>query len=709
MKQILQSLETGLVSLAEVPVPQCGDREVLIRTNRSLVSAGTERMLLNFGRAGWFDKARQQPEKLKLVREKVLTDGLIPTLESIRAKLEAPIALGYSNVGVVVSRGGRASKSLRPGMRVVSNGSHAEFVSVGQNLVVPVPDILSDDEASFAIVGAIALQGIRLVAPSLGEKVVVIGLGLVGLLTVQILKANGCDVLGVDVSDDKVSLARDFGVDALSASKSDVLNKAARFSTGRGVDAVIITASTKSNDPIRLAAQMSRQRGRIVLVGVVGLDLVREEFYEKELTFQVSSSYGPGRYDPSYTSGGVDYPYGFVRWTAKRNIEAFLNLLVNKSVNVNPLISGRFNLLEARKGYDFVVSDPTSLGIIFDYSFNASLSSVSQSHLNRAIEVADIKTDSPSASSAISLGFIGSGNYAAKILIPAFRKAGARLDSVSCRSGLTGVQVAKRNGIGMVTTDNDSVFASSVNGVVISTRHSSHAELVLSALRAGKHVFVEKPLCLKHEEIDEIDMIKPKELTLMVGFNRRFAPFSRRMKSLLAQSDDFKYLVFTINAGAIPSGHWVHDQFEGGGRLVGECCHFIDLARYFIGKPIVKASVTPAAGDNKDTFCINLTFEDSSVASINYISNGSKRYPKEIIEAFCAGRVLRIENFKKMTGFGWPGFGVSRSFFQDKGQLECAKAFVENISGNMDAKLIPYEEILEVSRVTLDLAQYLHD
>jgi predicted dehydrogenase/threonine dehydrogenase-like Zn-dependent dehydrogenase len=707
MRQILQSLKTGLTEVAEVPCPSVKHGQLLIRTSRTLVSAGTERMLVEFGKAGWIEKARQQPDKVRMVLDKIKTDGLQPTIKAVFNKLDQPLPLGYCNTGLVVEVGAGVS-GFEAGDRVISNGKHAEVVCVPINLCTKVPDAVSDEEAAFTVLGGIALQGIRLVQPTLGETVVVTGLGLVGLMTVQLLRAHGCRVLGLDFDKEKLALARQFGAEVVDlAAGQDPVAVAQVYSRGRGVDAVIVTAATKSNEPMHQAALMCRKRGRIVLVGVTGLELSRADFFEKELTFQVSCSYGPGRYDPNYEEKGNDYPVGFVRWTEQRNFEAVLDMMADGRLDVKPLISHRFDISEAEKAYELVGGSAASLGILLQYpgieitpeSRTVSLRSNSQAISERSM------------GGRATVSFVGAGNYATSVLIPAFKEAGARLRSVASSAGVSGLHAGRKFGFEETTTDTDRLFSDAeTNAVIITTRHDSHARFVLKSLEVGKHVFVEKPLCLTLDQLEAIQTVysgrsgqSSTHPIVMVGFNRRFAPQVQKIKALLAGVSGPKSFVMTVNAGAIPAGHWTQVAEAGGGRLIGEACHFIDLLRFLAGVPITDWQRIGMDTTPQDTVSLQFRFADGSIGTVHYFANGSKSFPKERLEVFVAGRVLQLDNFRKLKGFGWPGFKKMNLWRQDKGQKACAKAFVEAVEGRGPAP-IPIEEILEVSRISIELA-----
>jgi len=705
MKQILQNMRTGVTEIAEVPCPAVQRGYSLIRTSRTLISAGTERMLVEFGKAGWVEKARQQPDKVRMVLDKIKTDGLMPTVDAVFNKLDQPLGLGYSNVGKVISNQGLGDRSFKEGDRVVSNGKHAEVVSVPINLCAKVPDSVSDDEAGFTVVGAIALQGIRLAQPTLGETVVVTGLGLIGQIAVQLLRAQGCRVLGIDFDPARLSLAKIFGAEVVNPSQGeDPVAAAQLFSRGYGVDAVIITASTSSSEPVHQAALMCRKRGRIVLVGVTGLELSRADFYEKELTFQVSCSYGPGRYDPNYEEKGQDYPFGLVRWTEQRNFEAVMDMMADGRLNVNPLISHRFPIEEAEQAYQVVGGVEPSMGILLEYSSGSGgQESVVQGKWPMA------KTSSPDSP---VVSFIGAGNYATSVLIPAFKEAGVRLRSVACSAGVSGVYAVRKFGFEEATTDPERMFLdAATNVIVVATRHNSHAHFAMKALEAGKHVFVEKPLALTLEGLNEIEAFYSSRLTLclsspllMLGFNRRFSPQVQKIRSLLSGVRETKAFVMTVNAGAIPAGHWTQDREVGGGRVIGEACHFIDLLRFLAGSPITGWHKTAMQTATADTVTIQLTFADGSMGTVHYFANGSKTFPKERMEVFVGGRVLQLDNFRRLTGFGWPGFSKMNLWRQDKGQKACAIAFARAVRAGGTAP-IPLEEIMEVSRIAIEVAQ----
>lgn len=705
MKQILQDLRGGKTLVEDVPAPLCRPQHLRIATAVSLVSSGTERMMVDSARTSLLEKAWQQPEKVGRALEMVRKEGLPATIEAINSARERPATLGYCNVGRVVELG-EGVRGFAPGDRVVSNGKHAEIVVVPKNLCARIPDGVDDESAAFTVLGAIALQGIRLAGPTIGEAFVVTGLGIIGLLAVQILRANGCRVLAIDSDAKRIALASQFGAEVVDlAAGEDPVARATAFSRGRGVDGVLLTASTESSEPVSQAARMCRQRGRIVLIGVTGLDLDRSDFYEKEISFQVSCSYGPGRYDPEYEDKGQDYPVGFVRWTEQRNFEAVLDMIAAGRLDVRPLITDRFPVDAAAEAYDRLAVPGQSLGILFAYPGAAAAAA---NPAQRRIAVAP----APSAGKA-SVGFIGAGEYGG-VLIRAFAEAGAKLHSVVSANGVSSAFYARKYDIAFAGTEPQAIFDDGdIDTVCISTRHDSHARFVAAALKAGKHVFVEKPLCLTLAELAEIEQAlaagapdAPQPL-LMVGFNRRFAPMVVRMKALLAPLAEPKTMMMTVNAGAIPNGHWTQDPAVGGGRILGEACHFIDLLRHLAGAAIVSADIVkmerPGGPGRPDTAIITLGFADGSVGVINYLANGHKDVPKERLEIYCAGRILQLDDFRRLSGHGFGGFSGMRAWRQDKGRADCVKAFVEAVrKGGM--RPIPVDEIFEVSRVTIEIA-----
>ncbi len=711
MKQILQNLSNGETSLVETPCPKNTDGFVLIESRASVISPGTERMLIEFGQANYLNKAKQQPDKVKQVLNKIKTDGILSTMDAVKTKLDQPIPLGYCNAGVILES---SAKGFAAGDRVVSNGNHAEVVKVPKNLCAKIPDNVSDDEAAFTVLGSIALQGVRLLNPTLGESFVVSGLGMIGLITVQLLRASGCRVLGIDFDSQRCSIAREFGAETIDLSKNeDPIAKANIFSNGRGVDGVIIAASSDSEEIIHQAAQMTRKRGRIILVGVVNLNLRRDDFFEKEITFQVSASYGPGRYDPNYEEKGQDYPLGYVRWTEQRNFEAILELLSNKTLDFKRLISHRFVIEDAIDAYQSL-KDKNTLGILIDYPEKSKVELHKDSLSISKAESSGLSISDP------KIGFIGAGNYASRTLIPAFKRSGAYLDTLVSIGGSSALHHGKKNGFDRVATDLSILLAeTNINTLVIATRHNEHADQIVKGLEARKNIFVEKPLALSIKELDQINQEYIKinsspdkdTVRLMIGFNRRFSPHIKKMKDLMDKKPDLKTVLMTVNAGRVPKEHWIHDPMIGGGMILGECCHFIDLARFMIGSPIVDFKVSNSIdsrikNETSMNSVINLMFKDGSLGVINYFTNGGNVFQKERIEVFSGDSALQMNNFRSLIGFGWDGFKRYRTLRQDKGQNNCVNSFVKSIEEGLPSP-IPYDEIIETSKLSIEIANEL--
>lgn len=702
MKQVMQDLAQGATFLIDTPTPQVPATGVRVTARASLISAGTERMLAEFGKASLISKARQQPDRVKQVLQKMGTDGVFATLDAVRSKLGQPLPLGYSHVGVVEAVGARCSE-FAVGDRVVSNGPHAEVVAVGRNLCAKIPDGVSDEDAAFTVIASIGLQGIRLADPKLGETVAVIGAGLIGLLTIQMLRANGCRVLAVDTNADRLTIAERYGaVTCNPAAGGDPVAAAIAMSGhGQGVDAVIITASAKGDSIANQSALMTRRRGRIVLVGVVDLNLDRANFYEKEQTFQVSCSYGPGRYDPAYEGQGQDYPLGFVRWTEQRNFVAILEMMRSGSLVVNDLITHRVPLDSFETAYAALSDDPKALAIVLQYPEAPSL----------ATRITPQRIASATVASAGVVGIIGAGNFAARTMLPVLKKAGATLKTIVAPGGLSAAIVARKIDFDAVSSETADIMGDpAIDTVFVLSRHSSHATLTAAALAAGKHVFVEKPLAVDTEGLEAVRAAHeaaPDRL-MMVGFNRRFAPLTKTVRKALAGSAEPSALILTVNAGKLPSNHWTLDPGEGG-RIIGEGCHFIDLARHLVGAPItsVRATGLPAAPGTHpsgDSAAITLGFADGSIATIHYLANGSQGFDKERIEVFNGGRILRIENFRRLVSIGWPGIKSSSGWSQDKGHAACATAFLDAVRSGSPSP-IPADELFEVHAATIEAAR----
>lgn len=688
MKQIIQSFKTGQTILEEVPAPQASKGTVLIQTTRSLVSLGTERMLVEFGKSNLISKARQQPDKVKQVLDKIKTEGLLPTLEAVFNKLGEPLPLGYCNVGKVIAVGEGVSE-FKVGDRVASNGQHAEFVAIPKNLVAHIPDNVSDEQAAFTVIGSIGLQGIRLLNPTLGETIVVTGLGLIGLLTAQLLAANGCKVIGVDVDDSKLNLAKKWGILPFNPKNGDVVKFVEEQTNGVGADGVIITASAKTDEIISQAAKMSRKRGRIILVGVIGLSLSRAEFYEKELSFQVSCSYGPGRYDENYENRGNDYPLPFVRWTEKRNFEAILHAIASGKIQVQEMITEVIPLNDYLKIYGEIGSSK-SIASILKYE-------ESEGTPKTTIRLKEVSYTGQNG----VIGIIGAGNFTKMTMLPALKGSGALYKYIASKGGVTGTAMAQKHGFSHSTTNVEDVLQDNeVDLVLITTRHNLHANMTVKCLEAGKHVFVEKPLALNKDELDKVIEAQQKSgKTVMVGFNRRFSPHAEKMKALLGSSQ--MNVIATMNAGNIPANVWVHDMLVGGGRIIGEACHFIDLITYLTGSK-VKAVCMNAMGinpeENTDNASILLKYENGSTGVINYFSNGSKAYSKERVEVYSQERTLIMDNFRTTYGYGFKGFSKLKTGL-DKGHKNQFHKLISQ-SKNGGNALIPFDEIVNTTQAS---------
>lgn len=688
MKQIIQNLKTGETILEEVPRPELKRGHLLIKTHRTLVSLGTEKMLVEFGKSNLIAKARQQPEKVKQVLDKIKSDGLMPTMEAVFNKLEEPLPLGYCNAGEVIGVG-EGVLDFKIGDRVASNGPHAEVVSVPKNLAAKIPDNVSYEEGCFTVISSIGLQGIRLISPTIGETVVVSGLGLIGLITGQLLLANGCNVIGFDPDPKKVELAKAKGIEAYNVQSTDPVKTVLSQTNDVGADAVIITASTKSNDLISQCAKMSRKRGRIVLVGVIGLDINRSDFFEKELSFQVSCSYGPGRYDEDYERKGIDYPLPFVRWTENRNFQTILDAISKGRLEVKSLITEQVALEDYASIYGNMGGG--SIASILQYSGSPSL------------ETSVKLSASQAASSKGKISIIGAGNFTKMTMMPALKKIGAATRYIVSAGGVSGTYLAKKYNASFSSTNFEDVLKDpETDAVIITTRHNLHAEMVVKSLKAGKHVFVEKPLVLFESELEDVlNAYKNSGVSLTVGFNRRFSPYIQKAKQLLGNSPDPISVTITANAGFIPASHWIHDRAVGGGRIIGEGCHFIDLITYLTGSEateVICTALTQHPTESSDNVSILIKYKNGSLGVVNYFSNGHKAYSKERVEVFSQGRTLILDNFRKMKGYGFSGFSAM-STRQDKGHKEQFRRYIEFLKKG-GTPVIPVDELINSTRAT---------
>lgn len=702
MKQVEQNYRSGKLRLIEVPVPMAGRGRNLVATRVSLISAGTEKQIIDLARSSLAGKAVARPDLVRKTLTKMKNEGVLPTVQKVFAKLDTPIPLGYSLAGQVVEAGQDAG-GYAVGDRIACAGAaianHAEYNAVPKNLAVRIPDNVSDEDAAFVTLGAIALQGVRVTQPTLGEAIVVMGLGLIGQLTVQLLKANGCRVLGFDPNPDRVRLALEMGADA--AVSSDLAAATLAFTGHFGADAVIVTASAKSSDPVNQAAEISRTKGRVVIVGLVGMALDREPFYKRELDLRLSMSYGPGRYDPAYEIEGHDYPLPYVRWTEARNMQAFLELVATGRVTPAKLVTHRFPIAEAEAAYALMDSDEPYLAILLTYAPAAPA-------IARSVPIGG-RVSTTSTSSAAGSGFIGFGNYARSVLLPALKKAGERkLTSVVTATGLSAHSAAESFGFKNAATDPASLLSDpATDCVFIATRHDSHAKLTVAALNAGKHVFVEKPLALSHHELDAVaTAAKTAAGLLTVGFNRRFAPMILAMReALLAAGGPFA-LHYRINAGPVPGDSWVHGA-EGGGRIAGEVCHFVDTLSFLAGGAPVAVEAFGPQGI-PDSISALLRFADGSVGSILYSARGDATVPKERIEAFASGLVIELNDFRQLHVTRGGKTSTTKASAQDKGQAALVAAFLAAARGGT-VPPIPLDDLIAISATTLDIAGIARD
>ncbi len=707
MKQLLQNLRTGEGSVSDVPVPVIQPGRVLVRTAASLISAGTERALAELGQKGLLGKARERPELIGKVWERVKTDGLRQALEDVRDKLDQSHAVGYSAAGIVIEPA-KDVMEFHAGDRVACAGtdyaSHAEVISVPRNLCVHLPDQLSFEEGAFGTVGAIALQGVRLAEPTLGESIVVIGLGLVGQLTVQLLKANGCRAFGIDIDETRTQLACASGADDGSV-PDEASEKVMAWSRGRGADACIIAAATASNEPIELAGEISRLKGRVVAVGMIGMDVPRNVYYQRELTLKVSLSYGPGRYDSDYEEHGHDYPIAYVRWTEGRNIEAFLDLLAGGRIDVKPLITHRFSIEEALRAYQLITgsTEQKYLAVLLTYD--------TESEIKRRIENQSAVKKAPDA--RVGVGLIGAGSYAQKVLLPNFKAAGVEFCSIASASGVSARDMGAKYGFARFLSDAQSVIDDEeANLIVIATRHGSHAELARLALERGKNVFVEKPLALNDAELDSVlDAASKSEGKLLVGFNRRFSPFAVRAKEVFGARQSPLSIIYRVNAGRVRREHWTQDPDEGGGRIIGEVCHFIDLMQFLAGAPPTLVYAVAVAGEKgnvirEDSVLITLQFGDGSNGAIAYLAEGDNALPKENIEIFAEGKVFIIEDFCSARLYAGGREKRERLGRQDKGQTEETRIACAVVTESMPAP-ITLQELEATTRATFRIRDSL--
>lgn len=701
MKQLIQNFKTGDLYVDDVPVPSISQNTVLVENKFSLISAGTERGTVKVGKANLIGKARQRPDLVAQVLQNVKKEGLKATLNKVKTKLDSLKALGYSTSGVVRASMDSNGK-FKPGDRVACAGqdyaSHAEIVNIPQNLVAKIPDNVSFEDASYTTLGAIALQGVRQAETRLGDKVCVIGLGLLGQLTIQLLKANGCQIFGIDLSNDLVKLAQENGADnALNRADSNLKSTLSTFTDGHGFDSIIITAATPSNDPIELSAEITRKKGKVIVVGAVKMDIPRDpDFYRKELDLRMSCSYGPGRYDINYEENGNDYPYAYVRYTEQRNMETFLALLSSGKISIKHLTTHSFVISEALKAYDIILgkTEEPHIGILLEYpDSNKATSQIT------TIQKAQAKNN--------QVGFIGAGSFAQSYLIPNVKNLNTTLNTVVTSKGISGKSVAQKFNFLKASTNPDDVLTNKdIQTVFIATPHNSHAKYTINALNENKNVFVEKPLAMTINELNDVKQAyKNSTGKLMVGYNRRFSSLATKIKDEIKSSLEPKVVNIRVNAGFLEKEHWIQNPNVGGGRIIGEICHFVDLAQFFTGSKPVNVSAVSINSENaeltpNDNINITITFQNGSIANIMYLANGDKSLPKELIEVFCGGKVGRILDFR--SGYLHSGNKIQKLKLSGKGHKEEVTNFIE-VLNSKESELISFESLYLTTLTTFKI------
>ncbi|MDO6604348.1 bi-domain-containing oxidoreductase [Arenibacter palladensis] len=705
MKQVIQNFKTGELFVDDVPVPSLSKGTVLVENKFSLISAGTERSTVSVGKANLLGKARQRPDLVAQVLQNIRKEGLKATLDKVKTKLDSLKALGYSTSGVVHAT--MDTKGVfKPGDRVACAGqdyaSHAEVVAIPQNLVAKIPDGVTFEEASFTTLGAIALQGVRQANPTLGENICVIGLGLLGQITCQLLNANGCNVFGIDLSPKLVEISKENGaMVSMLRNEASLMAAVENFTKGYGFDSVIITAAAPTNDPIELSAEITKKKGKVIVVGAVKMDIPRDpHFYRKELELKLSCSYGPGRYDVSYEEEGIDYPYAYVRWTEQRNMEAFLQLLARKTINLKPLITHVFDIAEAEKAYDIVlgkIKEP-HIGILLKYDDNEE-------------KLKTIYNVNATPISSINVGFIGAGSFAQSYLIPNVKASNGSLDTVVTTKGITAKNVAEKFGFNKASSNASDVYANSeINTLFIATPHNSHAKYVIEGVKAKKHIFVEKPLAMNYEELEEVKKAHSKGSSkLMVGFNRRFSPIAKEIKRRLKGANEPLVINIRVNAGFIPKDHWTQLEEVGGGRVVGEMCHFIDLMQFFTDEKPVSVYADCISSENSkikvdDNISVVVKFKDGSIGNLIYVANGDKSLPKELIEVYCAGKVGVINDFR--GGVFHSNNKIEKLKLNGKGHKQEVMAFINSLRSEENSP-INFESIYDTTLVTFKIQDSL--
>jgi len=711
MKQIVQNYKTGQILLEEIPIPLLQGSGVIVRNYFSLISAGTEKTKIDMLKKNIISKAKSRPDLVKKVLDSVKNDGLINAAKAVYKKLDEFVPIGYSSCGKVENVS-YDIKEIRIGDFIACAGggyaNHAEYIYVPKNLICKIPEGVDLIDASFTGVGSIAMQGVRLLSRQIGEKVLVIGLGLVGQLVVQILNASGISTFGIDVEKNKVEKGMQNGLNMGSLTNSADLDEKIKYYTkGKYFDGVIVSASTSSSSPVKLAGKYCREKGKVVVIGLVNMDIPREDYYNKEIDIVISRSYGPGRYDKFYEEKGIDYPYGYVRWTENRNMESFIYLIANKKINIKNLVSKIYDLSDYKKAYEELSNNKIksdSYGIVFKYN-------VAQ---DRDLNRSKIRINKNKISDRqVNVSFIGAGSYAQKYLIPTFaNNKDVNTYSIYSATGLSAKNIGKRYGFEYILNNVDDVFSDSkTNLIVISTRHDTHSKYIISALNNNKNVFSEKPLCINKEELEDIKKAYNKSSSiLMVGFNRRFSTLIKRVKEIFNDRNYPLLINYRINAGEVDESHWMQDMDIGGGRIVGELCHFIDLVYFIINK---KATVLYTSGINNnkeisliDNVVVNMEFSDDSIASISYISTGSKLLFKEYIEVYGGGITVAIKDFKRIEIYGKNNIKKIKLRSQDKGQLYEINEFIDSLVKKGESP-IPFNQIYNSTSNTLSVIDSL--
>jgi predicted dehydrogenase/threonine dehydrogenase-like Zn-dependent dehydrogenase len=704
MKQLLQNLKDGRTTVEEVPIPTPRAGMALMRTAASVVSAGTERMLVEFAEKSLLGKARLRPDLVKQALDKARREGLLNTVRSVMNRMDQPMALGYSSAGEIIALG-QDMQGFKVGQRVACAGGgyavHAEYAVVPRNLLTPIPAHVDYESAAFATLGAIAMHGFRLAEPQVGERVAIIGLGLLGLLAGQIAAAAGCTVFGIDPNFKRVALASSLGIQAVR--RQNAVDSAMAITAEHGFDVILVCADTKSNNPIELAGLIARDRARVVVVGAVGLDIPRKLYYEKELSLINSRSYGPGRYDPAYEDYGQDYPIGYVRWTENRNIASVLELMASGKLKIQPLITHRFPIEQAASAYNVILGKKREpfLGVLLTY----------EEKQEETIKKVSFKGVSI-RQSAVKLGVLGAGNFANAILLPAIKKAGGvELVGIASAGGLHAQHAGKKFRFAYAASSEKDIFNDAeINTIAIITRHDSHADLVIEALKAGKHVFVEKPLAIDNVQLSAIHKrLRAEDSPLLtVGFNRRFAPLALKLYAFLQDRKEPLYTHYRVNAAYLPMNHWTQDPKQGGGRIIGEACHFVDFITSLVGDSPVSVSAYGLPDQGKyreDNASMTFAFSDGSIGVVDYLVNGDRSYPKERVEVFCGGKVAVLDDFHSLEMVE-NGKKIIARTTQDKGWVNEWKAFARVIREGGEPP-IPYEQLIGVTKATFAAVESL--